>query len=328
MSGEAFPGDGSVDTDTSSSQQLVTIGGLGELIRRRLFAIPNGDPAITADALIVEALGCNRAYLYAHSDERVPEKAHRQIMRWVKERLGGKPLHRILGWREFYSLKFEVEPGVFLPRPETETLVETVCERLRGVDDPLICDVGCGTGIVGLTLAVQLPQSRVILTDVNPAAVHLSRRNAGKLGVTERVTVAESDLLSNLTETENLLRTLLAEKTADVKPRELFTAVVSNPPYVESGTIDGLDSEVKDFDPREALDGGADGTDILVKLLRDSAALLYPGGILAVEVAPGQPELLERWLDGHPEVTALWRRPGTVMKDLWGRDRVIVWARL
>lgn len=315
---EAFPGDGSVDADVSSSspgtdalqaQHSITIGALVELIRQRLSAIRNGDPAVTADALIVEALGCNRAYLYAHSDECVPEKEHRQVLRWVKERLGGKPLHRILGWREFYSLKFEIEPGVFLPRPETETLVEAVYERLREVADPLICDVGCGTGIVGLTLAVELPRARVILTDVNPAALHLSRRNAGRLGVTERVTVMESDLLS-----------ALAGKR--------FTAVVSNPPYVESGTIDGLDSEVKDFDPREALDGGADGTDILVKLLRESARVLYPGGILAVEAAPGQPELLEQWLDSHPEVTALWRRPGTVVKDLWGRDRVLVWTRL
>ena len=368
-----------------------SISEIRERIVGELKAAGVSAPDITADALISETLGCDRAYLYSHTKSPVPEERENHIDDWVAQRLDGVPLHRIIGWREFFSLRFQVGPGVFLPRPETETLVETVLECLKDVQRPLICDVGCGAGIVGLTLALERPDARVVLLDTFQEPLDLTLHNATLLGVLDRVTVLKSDLLSTFREgifdgeyqthktgsIEEIQLSLEAgeEETAAAgetdaygrkieKPKPIedvtrvtFDAVVSNPPYVESGVIDTLDTEVKDYDPHPAPDGGPDGTGFHQRLLAETAGLadrsnsegkghitevsltsdrewvtaaqsfLKPGGILAVEVSPGQPEILEKWLYDHPEAARHWQLPGEIIKDLWDRDRVVVWKK-
>ena len=265
----------------------------------RLAKEPIGPPRMAAETLMMFALGCDRAHLYAHPKRELNPQEQSKYEDAVALRAGGKPLQYITGVQEFWGLEFSVSPAVLIPRPETEHLVSAALEKvaLMNRDDVRIIDVGTGSGCVALALASELPEANLEACDISAAALEVARKNGVKLGFADRVKFYESDLLC------------AAEGEFDI--------IVSNPPYVASQEFAGLMPEVAGFEPRLALDGGVDGLDAYRALAGASHKLVTPGGRFVIEVGAGQAlEVASLFAE------AGWRAQRT-WKDLGGIERVV-----
>lgn len=260
---------------------------------------------LNAERLLADVLGLSRIELYFQHDRPVLGEELERFREVVRRRAGGEPLQTILGEVEFYSRIFKVEPGVFIPRPETERLVEIAAGLLAPADHrllaPVAVEIGCGTGIIAVSLALEAPRLTVHAVDLDPRAVDLTRRNAHTNGAEARVHVHQGNRFDPL-------------------PKHLKGAVdllVSNPPYIRSGDIDGLAEEVKAHDPRAALDGGPDGLNFYRSLAAGMGAWLRPGGWIVLEIGDDQGR----------DVPAILAASGAwdvaVHQDYAGRDRVV-----
>ncbi|MGA2216246.1 MAG: peptide chain release factor N(5)-glutamine methyltransferase [Bryobacteraceae bacterium] len=251
-------------------------------------------PRLTAEVLLMHALQCERAYLYAHSGEELTEVAWIHYGRYLHERMKGKPTQYITGRQEFYGRDFRVTPDVLIPRPETEHLVEAAIARIQPGD--VVVDVGTGSGAIAITLALET-QARVFATDISAAALSVAR--AQQLSASVRY------LLGNL---------------VDAFRDHRIDVLVSNPPYVPRTDEPGLQREVRDYEPHVALFAGPTGLEIYERLIADAARVLRPGGWL----------LLELGYNSLDPVRAMLQREWTeitVLHDLAGLPRVIA-ARL
>ncbi|MBI3127467.1 MAG: peptide chain release factor N(5)-glutamine methyltransferase [Candidatus Tectomicrobia bacterium] len=276
-----------------------TAGAAAAELRRRFAAAGVENPAGDAEVLLAWLLGCDRARLHAHPETGLSLSLVERLDAAAARRERREPLAYITGEKEFWSLPFRVGPGVLVPRPETELLVERGIALLREREAPLILDLGTGSGAVAVALAHELPRARVIATDVSETALRCARENARRNGVESRVELLRADLSGGL-------------------PEGAFDLVVSNPPYVPSGEIAGLMPEVSRHEPVEALDGGPDGMRFLRAIIRGAPARLRPGGALLLETAPGQIPLClaEARAAGAFAEPRAWR-------DLAGRERVL-----
>lgn len=250
-------------------------------------------PRQEAEALLMSVLGVDRAGLYSRA-AGLDSRSARRYGRALCQRCGGVPLQHLTGEQPFRRLTLAVEPGVFVPRPETEVLVERAIECVRDVVGPVIVDVGTGTGAVALSLASERPDARVLATDDSEEAVRLARRNAERLGL--GVAVALGDLL----------------EPVPAELRGAVDVVVSNPPYVTREEYASLPAEVR-RDPYGALVGG---TDVHRRLVSEAPGWLREGGWLVVEVGAGQGSEVHRLFESAFDAVE-------VLADLAGRDRVV-----
>ena len=240
-------------------------------------------PRLSAERLLSDVLGLARIELYLQSDRPVSADELERYRAHVRRRAAGEPLQTILGVTGFYSREFKVEPGVFIPRPETERLVEAAVGLLAPPDRrllaPLAVEVGCGSGVIAVSLAAELPTLEIWATDLDPAAVALTRRNAHRHGVEARVHALAGELLHPV----------------PAHLRGKLDLLISNPPYVRRDELAGLPIEVQ-HDPAAALDGGPDGLAAYRALTAAAVRWLRPGGWLALEIGADQgrtvPELL------------------------------------
>jgi release factor glutamine methyltransferase len=254
-------------------------------------------PEATAEALLVHVLGVDRAALHTRTEGLSSVEA-RTYGRALCQRCAGTPLQHLTGEQGFRRLTLAVRPGVFVPRPETEVLVTAALEELGAQEDPVVADVGTGTGAIALAIKDERPGATVFATDRSPEAVELARANADRLGLD--VHVLEGDLLEPL-------------------PSELrgwVDLVVSNPPYVSADDVDGLPAEVR-ADPRLALVGGPE---VYERLAADALRWLRDDGVLAVEIDASAGEGIAAILRGSFGGVR-------VLPDLAGRDRVVVARR-
>jgi release factor glutamine methyltransferase len=249
-------------------------------------------PRETAEALLMYFLRTDRAGLYSR-DEGLDTRTARLFGRALCQRCHGVPLQYLTGEQQFLDLVLGVAPGVFVPRPETEVLVERALESLDGTDEPVVIDVGAGTGAVALAIKRNRPQARVVATDLSEEAVAVARANASRHGL--EVEVAHGDLF--------------APVPGELRGR--VDLVVSNPPYVTLAEYEDLPAEVR-AEPYEALVGG---TDVHRRLAEESPAWLRPGGWLVMEIGAEQGDEIRRMLE---EAFARVE----VLPDLAGRDRV------
>lgn len=224
---------------------------------------------LEAEVLLADVLGFERARLFAEPGRALRDGERREFEALLGRRGRREPLQHVRGRQEFFSREFLVDGRVLVPRPETEIVVETVMRAARALPNPTILDLGCGSGAIALTLALELPRAAVFASDVSPDAVGVTRENARRLGVTDRVVVRCGDLFG---------------------PYEgrRFDFVVSNPPYVASGALGRLAPEVRDHEPRVALDGGADGLDFYRRLAAEADGVLGADAALVVEIGEGQ----------------------------------------
>lgn len=275
---------------------------LAHLVRRtarRLEAAGIGDARLEADLIWTTALGIDRAALYASFRDTPSDEEAGRAEALCERRLNREPVAYLMGTREFYGLPIAVGPGVLIPRPETETVVEETLRLAEGEASPVLADVGCGSGAIAVALAVARPEAVVYALDVAPRALELTALNAAKHGVSDRVRVLESDLLAAL-------------------PRPVHV-VAANLPYVMSDEIPLLEPEVSRYEPREALDGGADGLALIRRLLTEADGRLLPGGALVLEMDPRQTASA-----GEAAAACFPGARVRAVRDLAGRERVLV----
>lgn len=220
--------------------------------------------------MLASALEIRRIDLYLQFEKVLADAEVESFRGLVRERLSGRPLQYITGDAGFRLLDLSVDERVLVPRPETEILVEVALEALGAEPDGPILDVGCGSGAIAVSVARECPAARLVALDLSAGAVAVARGNAERHAVLERVACVRGDLLDAFAAGSG------------------FAAVLSNPPYIASGDMDGLQPEVRDYEPRLALDGGEDGLDVIRRLVPAAAALLRPGGWLILEVGAGQ----------------------------------------
>jgi len=229
-------------------------------------------PDLDARILISHALGLDHAGLASAANRQISDLTATQIERLAARRMVGEPVARIIGEKEFWSLRLAVTPAVLVPRPETETVVELALALLK--DDGArtavlrIADLATGSGAILLALLSELPHAYGLGTDVDVEALHVARANALRLGLDTRAAFLASDYGAALEGT--------------------FDLVVSNPPYVASADIAALAPEVREHDPRHALDGGPDGFSAYRAIAADAPRLLRPDGHVVVEIGAGQ----------------------------------------
>jgi release factor glutamine methyltransferase len=249
---------------------------------------------LDAELLAARAFGCSRVELYTRHDQPLAERELASYRSLVQRRLAGEPVAYILGHKEFWSLSVEVDSRVLIPRPDTETLVELALALLAEKSAARVADVGTGSGAIAIALKKERMGDEVVAVDISAGALEVARANAGRLGLP--ITFLQGDLALPL-----------------VGPLDL---VVSNPPYIPSGQIDGLPMEVRS-EPRLALDGGPDGLDLIRRLAHQARAVLRPLGWLGMEIGGDQAGAATRILReaGYAEV-------GT-RRDLEGVERVI-----
>jgi release factor glutamine methyltransferase len=262
---------------------------------RRLGAAGVPDPALEGEYLARHAGGLSRASFFAGA--LLTEEGGETLAGYVDRRIAREPSPYITGAREFYGLEFGVGPGVLVPRPETEMLVDIALEELQRAPRALVADSGTGSGCVAVAVAVAAAAARVVATDVSPAALAVARQNARNHGAD--VAFILGDLLTGLTRCD---------------------IVLANLPYIPAGEIDQLEPEVSRWEPRVALDGGADGFSLIHRLIDDCATRLRPR-LLALEVGYGQAEAVAAYARQHtPDVT--------IRRDLAGIDRIVCvrWA--
>jgi release factor glutamine methyltransferase len=242
------------------------------LARASLTEAGVANAALDARLLLAAASGLDTAALIARGSADLPTIARAAFEAHMERRLKGEPIARILGEKEFWSLPIAVGGAVLVPRPETETLVETVLGEIRRRfrSDIAICDLGTGTGAILIALLKELPEARGLATDISAEALSIARLNAERHGVGRRIGFECVSFAQG--------------------PTGSFDVVVANPPYIRSGAIDGLEREVRDYDPRAALDGGVDGLAAYRAILARIDSLLCGGGLLAFEVGYDQSE--------------------------------------
>ena len=287
------------ETGMQTNAAVPTLAHLVQRTARRLEAAGISDARLEADLIWTTALGIDRAALYAAFRDTPSAEERQRAEALCERRLNREPVAYLMGTREFYGLPIAVGPGVLIPRHETETVVEETLRLVEGEASPVLADVGCGSGAIAVALATARPDAVVYALDVAPRALEVTALNAADHGVGERVRVLESDLLAAL-------------------PRPVHV-VAANLPYVMSDEIPLLEPEVSRYEPREALDGGADGLALVRRLLAEAGRHLLPGGALVFEMDPRQIAVAS-----DAAVACFPAARIHAERDLAGRERVLV----
>ncbi|MGH9510611.1 MAG: peptide chain release factor N(5)-glutamine methyltransferase [Terriglobales bacterium] len=263
-------------------------------------------PRMNAELLLMFALSCDRAYLYAHPERELTQEEVNRYDNALAERAHGVPAQYITGHQEFWGMDFLVSPAVLIPRPETEHVIEAVLDRvgrppLRQTQGKLspatvrIVDVGTGSGCIAVALAKELPQAEIHATDISATALEVARINAARHQFDSRVQFHLADLLQGFESAR-------------------FDFVVSNPPYVGESEADQVQLEVRKFEPRQAVFAGTTGLEVIERLIPQAQSVVKPGGWLVMEISGTIAEGVKQLLQGWDEIT--------ITNDLQGIPRV------
>ena len=275
-------------------------------IRRRLRAADSGDPTLEARELVAFACGKTREELLRDSRLYVTPEVEARVRALVQRHLDGEPTAYLIGEWEFYGLPLDISRDVLIPRPDTEVLAGLAIDFVKTQGACRVLDLCAGSGCIGLAVASQCPESRVVLGELSEGALRICRQNIRRNGLSGRVVPMQMDALAP-------------------PPAQLgeFRCLVSNPPYIPAGDIPGLDPSVRDYEPHMALDGGADGLDFYRNLAGEWKNALTVGGKIFLEVGIGQADDVLRLLRaqgfGDLEITKdLNGIPRVVHGTLWG----------
>jgi release factor glutamine methyltransferase len=286
---------------------------ISETLRRaseqlRAAAVPND--VLDAQTLLAHALGRDRTYLIINFNEQLSDEIITRYESLITRRAAGEPLQYITGHQEFFGLEFEVTPAVLIPRPETELIIEETIRLVQQqiVTDPawqpLIVDVGTGSGCIAVTLARELEnvcaETRIMATDISSTAIEVAQRNAARHGLSGRIEFREMNLLD------------------DFPPQAFADFIISNPPYVAADEMPGLQREVRDWEPHVALTDFVDGLSFYRRLLKEAPARLRPGGYLICEIGYGQAEAISSLVD-----ETVWSET-RLLADLQSIPRILV----
>ena len=276
------------------------VGDVQDRAIRRLKSAGLESYRLEADLIVAHVTGVDRVTLFAHPEIPITAAAIEKIESMLNRRITGYPLAYLLGQWEFYGLQIDITEGVLIPRNDTETLIETAFGFLEG-QDCLVADLGCGSGCISIAMATAIPELEINAYDLSDIAINTTQHNIDKYNLSDRVKVFKQDM-----------------RTALNNQPDAYKAILSNPPYIDSAAIDGLQIEISQYEPREALDGGADGLIFYPAIFSGAYTALKAGGFVAVEVGAGQaPRVVE-----IAESSGL--RDIRCVNDLAGIDRVVV----
>lgn len=278
------------------SQKNKTIDTLLRQGKEALRLANKENAAFEAEWLLMEATGLSRVSLLIDGDQELPLAQVETYETWIEERLVNRPLQYIIGHTEFMGLPFVVGEGVLIPRADTEILVERVLTVAKNENLQTVVDFGTGTGCIPISLA-KLGNMQAMGVDISPKALAYAEKNSTANQVD--VTWLESDLFTNL------------------QKGSVFDCIVSNPPYIQAEVVEELMPEVKDFEPRNALDGGADGLIFYREITKQAPNWLKDGGWLFFEIGYDQGIDVQKLMEARGFIHC------TVEKDLAGLDRVV-----
>lgn len=259
---------------------------------------------LDAEVLLAHARDCSRMDLYTSFNEEPDEEQRVAFREMVRRRGEGAPVAQLVGYKEFYSIRFRVDENVLVPRPETEHLVIEaldVCKANRQTDSEIqVVDVGTGSGAIAITLAKHLPQAILTAIDISEPALAIARWNAEKTELVERIHFVQGDLL----------------EAAPEPPQ--FDMICSNPPYVSQDEYDDVDETVRDYEPVQALVSGPKGTEVIERLIDQATSRLKSGGQLIMELSP---MIAQECLQHIRETEAF--EEARLIRDLAGHDRIL-----
>jgi release factor glutamine methyltransferase len=274
------------------------------IARLEAWSVPSAP--LAAELLLMHVLRRERTWLYAHPEYELSAEEAAAYAQFVEQRSTGVPTQYLTGRQEFWGLEFEVGPGVLIPRPETEHVIEVALALIgpRRTQPLRIADVGTGSGCIAIALARELPRAEIVATDISAVALDYARRNAERHGVSRRVEFLQSNLLDACLDFSG-------------PSRNSFDLIVSNPPYVGRNDAAGLPREVREHEPAEALFAGEHGLDMYPALIDQAARALSPNGILVLEIGYNGVDYVGSLLSAPP-----WSDL-CVTRDLAGINRVI-----
>ncbi|HZL33965.1 MAG TPA: peptide chain release factor N(5)-glutamine methyltransferase [Tepidisphaeraceae bacterium] len=267
-------------------------------------------PRLSAEQLLAHILNFPRIRLYTEYERAMGDQELAAYKALVQRAAEDEPIAYLTGRAPFFSIEIDITRDVLIPRPDTETLVENVLQLFRhqpGMETPRVLDLCTGSGCIAAAIACHRKNTTVLATEISAPAAAVARANMDRLKLADRVTVLEGDLFEPLS------------RTVDARP---FDVIVSNPPYIPTAQIASLDRSVKDYEPTEALDGGADGLDFHRRILAEAPARLMPGGRVFLEIAFDQGEAAALLAGGQPELEEV-----LLLKDAGGRERVLMARR-
>ena len=283
-----------------STEQSWTIGRLLDWTTKFFQQKGSESPRLDSEVLLAHALGCKRIDLYTRHTEEAPEQGRQRFRELVRQRIEGCPVAYLVGRKEFFSLEFEVNRAVLIPRPDTECVVDECLRLAKGMAEPAVLDIGTGSGCLAVAVAKHHKTAQVTAVDISPEALAVASRNAAKHGVAERIRFLRGDLFAPLS-------------------GERFDFILSNPPYIPHDDLAKLPPGVRDYEPHGALDGGDDGFAVFERLIADAPAYLKPGGYLLIEIGAPQERPARERLERHTGCESAKMAP-----DGSGHPRVLI----
>ena len=264
-------------------------------------------PRLDVELFLQKALGdVDRIYIHLNLNNELTKEQYDEFLGYINDRINGRPVAYIVGNREFMGLDFFVKEGVLIPRPDTETLVEEIIELCKNKNEEInIVDIGTGSGAITVSLAKYIENSRVISLDISDIPLEVGKINAVNNDVDYKIEFIKSDVFSGIKNTG-----------------KKFDIIVSNPPYIPRKDIETLHTQVKDYEPYNALEGGEDGLDFYRQITEESVEYLNQGGILAYEVGHDQAEDVSKIMKHHGYDRIYTK------KDIQGIDRVVIGFKL
>ncbi len=271
------------------------------LMGREMFKDISETPELDTELLLCHALGLTKLDLILSANQPVSTENVEGLKTLFESRAKGHPVQYLIGTEGFMGLEFIVTPSVLIPRPDTELLVEKILELIDNGKDVLILDIGTGSGAISISLAHYLKKAHVETVDISRDATEIARMNAEKNGVSDRLKFLSGDLFQ------------------PVLPGTKYDVIVSNPPYIPSADIDGLQVEVAVHEPRLALDGGEDGYDFYRRIISEAPQFLCNQGILAFETGHDQAETIRNMM-----IQSGMYKDIVIYKDLNKIERVVI----
>ncbi|HEX8288838.1 MAG TPA: peptide chain release factor N(5)-glutamine methyltransferase [Pyrinomonadaceae bacterium] len=257
------------------------------------------EPRREAASLLAFTLSKDKTFLISHDDYELSREEQKKIRDFLNRRANREPFQYITGFQEFYGLDFFVAPGVLIPRPETELIVENAIKILSELENSRFCEIGIGSGCISISILHEVKNSTAIGLDVSPKALEITQKNAVKHKVADRLQTKISDVFA-------------------VFEAEKFDLIVSNPPYIAVEDISTLQREVRDYEPLVALTDGGNGLSIVEKIVRNSPNFLKPGGFLLMEIGFDQARKVSEMFDSEK-----WQSL-EILQDLQGIPRTVM----
>ena len=284
-----------------AQKDVWTVKRLHEWTRDFLKRQGSESPEIETQILMAQALQCRRVELFTRYEQEVSEEKRARLRELIQQRAKGCPVAYLVGHKEFYSLRFEVSPAVLIPRDDSEWIVQECLRMSKGQGAVRVLDLGTGSGNLAVAIARQNKDASVVAVDVSQEALAIAQKNAEAHQVFDRIEFLHGDLFDAL------------------RSARSFQFIVSNPPYVKTGELSTLQTEVRDFEPRLALDGGPDGLDVFDRIIAGADNFLEDEGYLILEIGEDQ----ESEARTRIEALGCYKLNPTI-RDAKGLSRVLV----